>query len=107
MPIELPPRNRALKNLRLYSGMKQKYLANKLGVSAAHLCGIEKGSKNPSIELLEKYSEVFDIPLSSLLYFEEQITNSDSDKKRPISNKVMRLLEWIEEVTHEPEHLKR
>lgn len=43
-----------------------------LGISNSYLSEIEHGKKQASIELLERYAEIFDIRLSSLLRFSEE-----------------------------------
>lgn len=87
-----------LKAVRQYHRMGQKELADELGISAAHLCWIEKGKKTPTLEILSSYSRIFGIPLSSLIYFAEE---SESKVKKPISEKVFKMLEWLEMVTRE------
>ena len=77
--------------------MSQKRLAEELGISAAHLCWIEKGKKQPTLEILKDYARVFELPLSSLVYFTEEVENKGN--QRPISQKTFKMLEWIEMVT--------
>ena len=86
--------------LRSYHQFKQIDLAKKLGISNSYLSEIESGEKTISIELLEKYSEIFDIPVSSIMLFSEQIDNNQkpgSKLKVAAANKILRLLEWIDE----------
>jgi len=89
--------NRSLKAIRQYHRKSQKDLAEELGISAAHLCWIEKGKKIPTLELLQSYAEIFNLPLSSLIYFVEQAENPT--KGGMISKKAFKMLEWIELVT--------
>lgn len=89
----------ALKNLRRFHGRKQNELATLLDISPAHLCGIEKGTKQPSLEILQRYSEIFGIRLSSLIYFIEQSETESKSESRPISSKVMKMLAWVESAT--------
>lgn len=92
--------NRALKLLRTYHQMTQIELAKKLGISNSYLSEIEGGHKSPPLDLLEQYSNFFKIPTSSILFFSESLTE---EKKRGsklrigAANKILRLLEWIEE----------
>lgn len=88
--------NKALKLIRVFHHIKQKDLADKLGVSPAYLCEIEKGRTQVSLATLEKYSEVFKLPISSILYFSETSDN-EINKRKPISDKVFKMLEWIED----------
>ena len=65
--------NRALKIIRIFYKLNQKDLAEQLGISRAHISEIENGKKTPSYGLLQRYSEVFDIPVSNLIFFSEHI----------------------------------
>ncbi len=50
------------KNLKLWevqNNLKGTQVAKKLGISYAHYSAIKCGTKNPSLKLLEKFSEVF------------------------------------------------
>ncbi|TXT24234.1 MAG: transcriptional regulator Xre family [Gallionellaceae bacterium] len=92
--------NRALRLLRTYHQLKQVELAGRLGIANTYLSEIETGSKTPTIEILEKYSEVFKIPVSSILLFSEIMDepHRTSGKLRvAAADKIVRLLEWIDE----------
>ncbi|OWY29301.1 helix-turn-helix transcriptional regulator [Herbaspirillum robiniae] len=92
--------NRALRLLRTYHQLKQIELAKQLGVSNSYLSEIEKGVKAPGMDLLEKYSQLFKMPVSSILLFSEQMSNErrPSEKLRvAAADKILRLLEWIDE----------
>lgn len=54
-------------------GLKGKDAAELLGISASYLSEIEKGQKEPTLLLLHSYAKVFDIPVSSLLFFAENM----------------------------------
>lgn len=98
--------NRALKLLRTYHQLKQVELAKRLGVSNSYLSEIETGTKMPGIELLEKYAEIFKMPVSSIMLFSEKMSDEKKvgEKFRiAAADKILRLLEWIDEhevVTH-------
>jgi transcriptional regulator with XRE-family HTH domain len=51
--------NKQLKQLRLNAGLKQSYLAYKLGVSQTNISEIESGHLNVSIQTLEMYATFF------------------------------------------------
>lgn len=79
--------------------MKQKELAEKLGISKSHLSEIESGKKAPTLALLDRYADVFGIPVSSILFFSE---NLDSDVKTEkarvfVSSKILALMNFIAE----------
>lgn len=93
--------HRALRLLRTYHQMSQVELAKRLGISNSYLSEIEKGdAKEPSLELLGKYADIFKMPASSILLFSEQIGagGKPGTKLRIASaDKILRLLEWLEE----------
>lgn len=62
-----------LKILRQYHGYTQTELAKKIGIRQDNICIIELGRKTISLKILEKYSEVFMIPVSSIFFLHEQI----------------------------------
>jgi transcriptional regulator with XRE-family HTH domain len=92
--------NRALKLLRTYHQFKQVDLAKRLGISNSYLSEIETGAKMPAIDLLEKYAEVFKMPVSSILLFSEKMSDEQKTGEKlrvAAADKILRLLEWIDE----------
>jgi transcriptional regulator with XRE-family HTH domain len=92
--------NKALKIIRQFHGFKQVELAKQLSISKSYLSEIESGKKTASIELLEKYSKEFDMPLSSLMLFSESLENKDKipEKfKRFFAEKLISIMEWVNE----------
>ena len=66
--------NDALRLMRVFHDMSQANLVDKLGISKSYLSEIEKGEKKKvTLDLLERYSHVFNIPVSSLMFFAEQV----------------------------------
>ena len=63
----------ALKLLRRYQGLNQVTLAKRLGVSRSYVSELESGNRTPSLDLLERYSREFNIPISSLVFFAEAV----------------------------------
>ncbi len=89
--------NQALRLVRVYHDLSQTQLSYELGISNSFLSEIESGRKQPSLDLLTRYSSKFDIPVSSLLFFSEQLDrNKPTDKIRvTLAKKVVSLLEWV------------
>ena len=86
----------ALRLIRVYHDLTQTQLSYELGLSNSFLSEIESGKKIPPLEILGKYSERFEISMSSLLFFSE---NLDSQKfgsrvKVTVGKKVLALLDW-------------
>lgn len=67
-----------LKKLRGIYGYTAKELSELLGISRSYLSEIENGDKQPTYRLLEKYSEILDIKLSSLMLLAEGYNEADS-----------------------------
>lgn len=95
----------ALRLIRVFHDLKQYELSDRLGVSNSYISEIETGRKEPSIGIISKYAEEFKIPLSSILFFSEQlndgaiVTNETADMRDLISHKIIRFLQIIEDRT--------
>lgn len=91
--------NVALKQIRLFHRIRQKDLAVKLDISNSYLSELEKGHKSPSIQLIEKYSEIFSLSPSSILLFSEKMNEETGETKTASSHKrkILRIMEWITE----------
>jgi|SRR5690554_2899786 len=90
--------NRALKTIRQFHGLTQAELASKLNMSKSYLSEIESGKKSVGYELLEKYAEIFDVPVSSLVFFSENLEKVDSvpEKFRSVvADKILKIMEWV------------
>lgn len=88
----------ALRLIRVFHDLTQTQLSSELEISNSYLSEIESGKKNISMDLLQKYSKRFDMPVSSLLFFSESLDSKKStDKLRiNIAKKVINLLKWVE-----------
>lgn len=89
--------NEALKTIRVFHDMTQKELAQDLGMSKSHLSEIESGRKNPTLAVIERYAEYFQVPTSSILFFAENFyENVDSEKLRGyIAPKILAIMHFI------------
>jgi transcriptional regulator with XRE-family HTH domain len=83
--------------------MSQSELSKKLKVSKSYISELEAGNRKPSIDVLEKYAEVFHLPLSSLMLFSEQATSDrwHGRSRDFVASKVLKMLAWLEETTNE------
>lgn len=91
--------NEALRLMRVFHDLTQKELAEKLGISKSHLSEIESGKKIPTLDLLKRYSDVFDVSMSSIMFFAEN-PNGDVDIEKLrgfISSKVLAIMNFIAE----------
>jgi transcriptional regulator with XRE-family HTH domain len=77
-----------------------------LSISNSYLSEIEKGTKTPGLELLQRYGEVFKMPVSSILLFSETLAENTPPGKRlriAAADRILRVLEWL----HERESVER
>lgn len=91
----------ALRLIRVFHDLKQNELALKLKISQSHLSDIERGEKTPSQDLVAKYAELFDLPVSSIWFFDEQLARGASrpsiDRARGvIADKILDFLRIVE-----------
>jgi transcriptional regulator with XRE-family HTH domain len=88
----------ALRLIRVYHDIKQNEAATKLGISKSYLSEIERGHKEPSLELIRKYELVFQIPASSILFFSENIGQSPAKEKARtfVATKILSLMQFLE-----------
>ena len=92
--------NKALKIVRQFHKTKQSDLADKLSISKSYLSEIESGKKPVSFDLLEKYADIFEIPVSSLVFFSENIDKEGKTAKRfrvAVTGKILKVMEWLSE----------
>jgi transcriptional regulator with XRE-family HTH domain len=71
--VKLALINEGLRVLRLYWGKSQAALATELGISQSYVSEIEAGRKDVTLDLLKRYSEVLNVPMSRLLFFVEEM----------------------------------
>ena len=91
--------NEALRIIRAYHDITQTQLCSELGISNSYLSEIESGKKAPTLDFLSKYSQHFDIPVSSLMFFSENLNKSKITDKIRVSaaRKIISILQWVEQ----------
>lgn len=90
--------NKALKTLRQFEGITQTELAQELNVSVSHISEIETGKNAITLEMLNRYANYFEVPVSHLMLFSEQIENESlrSEKVRKfIAKNLLKVMDWI------------
>lgn len=89
-----------LKLLRIFFGYKSVEMAKKLNISQSFLSEIENGKKNATLELLNQYSKVLNIKVSTIVLLSESL-ESDKDSKEDIKHNIagvgMRVLKILKE----------
>ena len=92
--------NDALRLMRVFHNIKQGDLADSLDISQSHLSEIEAGRKQPTFELLEKYSLVFKMPVSSIVFFAEEKDRKSAPNANPeIAKKALQMLNWVDAIS--------
>jgi transcriptional regulator with XRE-family HTH domain len=61
----------AIKLIRTSSGLKQKEVAHRLGVTANYVSLLESGEREPSVTLLKKLAGVLEIPVGLFFLWDE------------------------------------
>lgn len=90
--------NRILKHIRVFNKLTQQQLEEKTGIDRAYVSEIESGKKVPSIEVLQKYSTTFKIPLSTILLFAENYEEKMGFKntiKKGLTGTALKFLDWV------------
>ena len=95
--------DRALRLTREFHRMKQGDLAKRLGISTSYLSEIENGKKSASLDLLDQYSKVFNVPASTFLLFKERSTGA---LDRNMHDHAQRLLDFFAWVTNDDEDVE-
>lgn len=92
-----------LKRLRNIYGYKAVEISEKLGISTSYLSEIENGKKQPSLEHLKKYAELFGIKLSSLILLSESYEEAEKEGKGTtlIRNMMISLINGMSKNTEE------
>lgn len=88
----------ALRLIRVFNDLKQTEMADRISMSRSYLSEIEKGQKTPTLEVLEKYSKEFSIPVSSIMFFAEEIPKAKIGERvrAKVAKNVMGMLQFIE-----------
>lgn len=67
-----------LKLLRIMNEIKSKDLAEQMGISASYLSLIENNKKKPTLDIVEKYAEVFNLKPSAIVFLMEDFDDSST-----------------------------
>lgn len=88
---------RALKQLRIFHGLRQTEMADRLGISNAYLSQIESEQRtNVSIELVNKYAEIFDLYPHDVVRFSDELSEKEGVKRNSsAADRALKILEWI------------
>lgn len=88
----------ALRLIRVFHDVKLNELAKQLEVSKGYISEIESQKKKPSLDIIEKYSKRFDISVSAIMLFSEELDKDRSNLKIGIRNKILKFLQIVENI---------
>ncbi|WP_063658281.1 helix-turn-helix transcriptional regulator [Aliivibrio fischeri] len=92
--------NKTLKIIRQYHQLDISSLAFKLNITRNELVSIEAGKSTITPKLLQQYSNLFEIPQASLLFFSESIANEGKIAKKfrmALAGKILNVADWVAE----------
>lgn len=97
--------NRALRLIRVYHDLNLSDAAERVGLSKSYVSELERNQKKVTLDVLEKYSAAFDIPVSSLMLFAEKAQTDDPSEKARIfvADKALKMLDWIATISADRE----
>ena len=91
----------AIRIARSFIGMSQKELASAMDVSNGYISQLEAGDKEPSQKTLRKAASALGVPVSSLVFFAEQLSEdegeTEAEARKRFGRKVLQALSFIEE----------
>ncbi|MEQ1711395.1 MAG: helix-turn-helix transcriptional regulator [Hyphomicrobium sp.] len=98
----------ALRCIRVFHDLKQGEAASKLDISRSYLSEIESNAKEPTLQLLQRYADVFEVPLSSILFFSENIEQPEaiSGTHRFVAGKIVALMRYLEARAVREDHVE-
>jgi transcriptional regulator with XRE-family HTH domain len=82
----------AIKLIRTSSGLKQKDIATKLGVTPNYISLVESGNREPSVSLLKKMASILDVPVGLFFLWDAD----DSAASRDNIEHLRRMLAQLE-----------
>lgn len=82
-----------IRALRKTSGLSQEQLALRADINASYMGQVERGEKNPTIDVLSKISSALGMPLEQIIRIDTQPKLQDKDN--PISDKIAHQLNGL------------
>ena len=90
---------RALRAIRIFHDISLTEAARKLDFAKSYISDLENDRKTPSLDALQRYSAVFDIPVSSILLLvenEKECADTFKAKVRSaVAKRILRVLELM------------
>ena len=89
--------NEALRLIRLFHGMNKTQTAGRVALSKSYVNELESGEKKVTMDVLEKYSVGFCMPMSFLMLFAEQVADPTAieNTRNFVARKTLTMLKWV------------
>ncbi len=93
----------ALRLIRVYHDKKLTHLARELKISPGFLSEVETNKRRPNLKLIEKYANIFNLEVSSIMFFNEQLDSADPKFKTPefFRKSILKFLQFVEKVSND------
>jgi len=89
--------NEALRAVRKFHRTSVQDAAARIGVSASYISEIENGKKRIHQDVLEGYSKLFNMPVSSFYLISESVDKRHGSQSGNIKQKIGQIIQWIAE----------
>ena len=86
---------RRLRELRKSKGYTQEFLATKLGVSKVTVCGYEKETRTPSLNIFLQLLDIFEVETNYLLGRDNLVSEENTDYKIKMSKEDIKIIKDI------------
>ncbi|MNO77619.1 Transcriptional regulator ClgR [compost metagenome] len=97
-----------LKRTRVIYGYKASEMSSLLGISNSYLSEIENNKKQPSLDILQSYSKILGIKLSSLILLSENFDEAEKQNRSQefIKSMMLRLINFMSKNEEHTEYEK-
>jgi transcriptional regulator with XRE-family HTH domain len=90
--------NSALRLIRIFHELSQTDVAEALEMPKSWISELESGKRPVTLNVLRRYADYFELPLSSLVLFAETVAEDEQGSHKPtIAAKALRMLSWFAE----------
>lgn len=97
-----------LKYLRVFNDYTMVQLSEGLGLSQSYISEIETNRKQPTLQVIDKYADFFDIKPSTIMLFSESLDRDTNLRQKGMKQrmayvgmKLLRILEKVGELENE------
>ncbi len=87
--------HKALRSIRKFHGMSINDLSKEIGVSPSYISEIENNKKRIHTDILDAYSRVFVMPISSFYLISESGQGDRPTLNTRMRRKVLKIIHWI------------